>query len=219
LGRWFSCGRRFFISFCAAVLTVGGNLTISSSTASLQLIVKSVSASSIPNIILWQSAGSYQVAWFNYIPTNSTTLTWNAGGSALMTLDTSGGLVVVGPFQCTTLNATGYNNTAVATTAANPWFGTPTNARNVTGTVYHNATGVTIIVYVCVVLTGNAVTTTNYINAYIGATSSPSVQVGTATNATISTYNTVCFIVPNGWYYSVVSTGSVTFTYWTEQGL
>ena len=69
------------------------------------------------------------------------------------------------------------------------------------------------------ILAGNATTTTNYINAYIGATSSPSVQVGTATNATISTYITVCFIVPNGWYYNVVSSGSVTFAYWTEQVL
>ena len=125
----------------------------------------------------------------------------------------------VGPFQCTTLNATGYNNSAVATTSANPWFGTPTTARAIDGTVYHNATGVTIIVYVAVILTGNATTTTNYIDAYIGSGVAPSVLVATITNTTISAYYSITFIVPNGWYYKVLSAGTTSMAYWTEQGL
>ena len=114
------------------------------------------------------------------------------------------------------LTGTGWVNSAPSTASANPWFCTPTTTRAL-NTVYHNATGKDVMVYVDAYTAGNAVANVNYVYVNIGSTSSPNIRIGIYGNSTLQQDWTFCFKVPNGWYYEVFSVGSVTFYTCTEQ--
>ena len=114
------------------------------------------------------------------------------------------------------VTATGFVNSAPSIKSANPWLCTP-NTTRATGVVYQNATGKNVLVYVCVVLTGNASYATNYISTVIGATSSPADSVASNTNSSVDQQVSITFMVPSGWYYKVNQGGTVSVILWSEQ--
>lgn len=121
-----------------------------------------------------------------------------------MTLDGSGSLTLTN-----ILNSAGYDN-------SNPSVSQPSRSLN---SVYHNISGVEIIVYVCCYVTGNITPNTNSFSWNIGSTSGVSNGIGFMTNAVVGQYSTCSFIVPNNWYYKVSSSGTVGIQSWNESPL
>ena len=131
----------------------------------------------------------------------------------VMTLDASGNLVTTG-----TLSGTGYINSSPSAGSVNPWVGNNVSTRAL-GVVYHNTSGKNIMVYVTVSVTGSAGSGTNYVDLYIGSTSSPATLCGAFTNGTINQVSTLFVMVPSGWYYEMTSIGAASIVTWTEQVL
>ena len=119
----------------------------------------------------------------------------------------------------TTDNVTHAIHTGTGWANSAPAFGllcTPTASRAF-NTVYHNLTGKTVIVYVCAMPAGSAGAVTNYFYGLLGATSSPNINVGFFTNSSINQYGTITIIVPSGYYYEIITAGTVTAEVWEEQ--
>jgi hypothetical protein len=115
--------------------------------------------------------------------------------------------------------AGGYANSGATLSNANPWYGTPSTTR-AAGTVYQNATGKTIIVYISVQIAGNAVGETNYVSFQIGPTSTPATPVAYASNSTVNLTIPFAMIVPNGYYYELINNGAaLAGIVWVEQYL
>lgn len=112
------------------------------------------------------------------------------------------------------ISVTGYVNSAPFIVNSNPWLGTPNTSRAL-GIGYNNSIGKTIIVYVSISITGNAISGTNGFIFYI--VPSGAIALGSFTNTAITQTVTCTFIVNKNMNYQINPTGSVTLLSWTEQ--
>jgi hypothetical protein len=159
------------------------------------------------NLELIYGADNYIEIGTSYTSGSSATLHFTTIGATFEygRIDTSGNLIMAG-----TLSGIGYINISPILSGGNPWLGTPTSTRSF-NVIYHNLTGKTIIVYV------SSSFTTGQLYYNLDHSSACTTTIGYFSSVGNSYMGTI--IVPNGWYYEIILSGTVSLTFWFEQTL